>query len=395
MKQSVWWKSLCLCFGLALCSLSTALGQIQAFPAAAVDAPQFVREVWTEQQGLPSNSVQKFLQTGDGYLWIGTQEGLARFDGVSFTRWNDRHQYANRNLSVVALCESRDGSVWFGTKGGLNRLKNDVITKFTEADGLLSEVIKDVREDLRGVLWIATSKGLCSYSNGQFKAHPLLLSQVNAEEPEIKVLLPRRDGSLWLGTPNGVLTLKEERLFSLTTKNGLLADEITSLYEDRLGNLWIGSKGGINRLTNGQLTSFTTADGLLGNDVRAIAEDIAGQIWVATWTGVNYLFAGQWYGYSTQDGLPADQVWDIHADAEGSIWIGTDTDGLARLRPARLNVLRTHAELQGHRTLALCQAGDGALWIGLGDKRVPIHRLPSLASRKEITVSSGKPSCWV
>ena len=367
MNQSVWRKSLSATLVLASLLLSTVLAQPYTSPFMPTNAPQFVRDVWTEQQGLPSNSVQKFLKTSDGYLWIGTQEGLARFDGVNFTRWNDRRQYANRNLTVFALCESRDGSIWFGTKGGLNRLKDGIITNFTEKDGLLSDYIRDVREDLRGVLWIATNKGLCSYSNGQFTTHSLL--QGSEDDNDATVLLTRRDGSLWIGTKDGVLSQKEERLSSLTTKDGLLSNEITNLYEDRLGNLWIGSKGGLNKYSHGQLTSYTIADGLLSNDVRSITEDITGRLWVATWDGVNYLVDGVWYGYAMQDGLPANEVWDIHADAEGSIWIGTDTDGLARLRPARINLLRTHEELWGHRTLALCQARDGSQWIGLGDDR--------------------------
>jgi len=302
-------------------------------------------------------------------LWLGTQEGLARFDGVKFTQWTDRQQYANRNLTVIALCESRDGSIWFGTKGGLNRWKDGHITSFTEKDGLPSEYIKDLREDLRGVLWIATDKGLCSYSNGQFKARSLGLERVNNDANDANVLLPRRDGSLWIGTRHGVLNLNNERLISLTKKDGLLSEDITHLYEDGQGQLWIGSKGGINLYANGQqVKSYTTADGLLSNDIRSITEDSSGRLWVATWKGVNYRENDQWQSYTTQEGLPSNEIWAIQADAEGSVWIGTDTDGLTRLRIVRINLLRAHKELLGHRLLALQQARDGGLWIGLGDE---------------------------
>ncbi len=355
---------------LLVCSLHDAtLGQSSSAPARLDHAPQFGRDVWTEQHGLPNNAVQKLLKTRDGYLWLGTQEGLAQFDGVKFTLWNDRQQYANRNLAVTALCESRDGSLWFGTKGGLNRWQQGRITSFTEQNGLPSETIQDVREDLRGVLWIATDKGLCSYANGQFKTHPLVLGKVNREETDVNVLLPRRDGSVWIGTNAGLFSLKEDRLTSLTTKDGLLADDITNLYEDRQGNLWIGSTGGVNQYRNGQLTSHTTANGLLSHDVRSITEDPTGRVWIATRRGVNYWADGHWYSYTAKDGLPASEVWDVFADAEGSVWIGTDTDGLVRLRPARLNLLRTHEELLGQRLLALCPARDGSLWIGLGTER--------------------------
>ena len=163
--------------------------------------------------------------------------------------------------------------------------------------------------------------------------------------------------------------MKEDRLTSFTTKDGLLSNDITSLYEDRVGNLWIGSTGGMNQYHNGQFMAHTTAQGLLSHDVRGIAEDAAGRLWLATRQGVNYLSDGQWYSYTTKDGLPTNEVWDVYADAEGSVWIGTDTDGLVRLRPARLNLLHTHEELLGQRLLALCQARDGGLWMGLGTDR--------------------------
>ena len=80
------------------------------------------------QNGLPQNSVSCLVQSVDGFLWIGTGDGVARFDGANFTAFEDRAAVANRNLSVRALCAARDGSIWFGTKGGLNRIAGNQVT---------------------------------------------------------------------------------------------------------------------------------------------------------------------------------------------------------------------------------------------------------------------------
>ncbi len=119
---------------------------------------QFVHEVWTAEDGLPQNSVSAVAQTRDGYVWIGTQDGLVRFDGVRFRIFAKQDGLGNNEIR--ALLPRADGSLWIGTYGGgLSRLQNDRVTTFTSADGLPNEHVRSLFEDSQGILWIRHDRG--------------------------------------------------------------------------------------------------------------------------------------------------------------------------------------------------------------------------------------------
>jgi ligand-binding sensor domain-containing protein len=127
--------------------------------STAHECVRFIQEVRTAKEGLP-NPIHRLLQTSDGYLWPGTEEGLARFDGVKFTSYRDRSVLANRNLKSQALYETRDGSLWYGPKGGLNRFRDGIFNRFTSSEGLPDNHITALCEDAGGGLWVGTRNGL-------------------------------------------------------------------------------------------------------------------------------------------------------------------------------------------------------------------------------------------
>ena len=137
------------------------LAALCSAPAFALDPArpltQYGREVWRSEQGLPQNSVQALVQTRDGYLWLGTQEGLARFDGVRFVVFDKTNTPAIRHNSIQALLETRDGSLWIATfVGGLARLKDGQFTGYSTRDGLPDDQVLCLHEDKSGALWVGT-----------------------------------------------------------------------------------------------------------------------------------------------------------------------------------------------------------------------------------------------
>jgi ligand-binding sensor domain-containing protein len=124
---------------------------------------QYGRDVWDGDSGLPQNSVDAILQTHDGYLWLGTQEGLARFDGVRFTMFDTRNSHAMHDDWVKALCETRDGTLWVGTEAGLLRWKNGGFEETQPRGALSTAVISALLESRDGVLW-AVSRASCATS---------------------------------------------------------------------------------------------------------------------------------------------------------------------------------------------------------------------------------------
>src|SRR6476659_7777014 len=126
----------------------------------ATPIAQYGRDVWDSDSGLPQNSVDAILQTRDGYLWLGTQEGLVRFDGVRFTTFDTRNSRAMRDDWVKALLETRDGTLWVGTEAGLLRWKNGGFEKRQPRGARSGAVVSRLFEGRDGSLWAVTSKGL-------------------------------------------------------------------------------------------------------------------------------------------------------------------------------------------------------------------------------------------
>ena len=127
---------------------------------------QFGHEVWLTEHGLPQNTVHAIAQTRDGYIWIGTEEGLARFDGVKFTVFDKQNTPEFKSNYIKTLLADRQGALWIGTAQGLVRMLNGKFTVFTRDEGLPSETIQAIHEDREGNLWVATATGLGLFKSG-------------------------------------------------------------------------------------------------------------------------------------------------------------------------------------------------------------------------------------
>src|SRR5204863_338898 len=115
----------------------------------------YASHTWQREDGLPRDSVQALVQTRDGYLWMGTQSGVARFDGMHFTIFDEKNTPAAKNFSVTALRETKDGSLWIGTfNGGLLRFHENAFTLFTITNGLADNTVRCLFETRDGALWI-------------------------------------------------------------------------------------------------------------------------------------------------------------------------------------------------------------------------------------------------
>jgi ligand-binding sensor domain-containing protein len=143
-------------------------GKASLNPAKAIT--QYTHDVWQTQQGLPQNTVPSIVQTHDGYLWMGTELGLVRFDGVRFTVFDEGNTPEIKSNIVVALVEDHQGRLWIGTQGGgLTCLKDGKFTTYTHAEGLSNDSILSLFEDHEGSLWIGTDGGgLNRFKDGRF-----------------------------------------------------------------------------------------------------------------------------------------------------------------------------------------------------------------------------------
>jgi len=363
---------------------------------------RYHREAWGAEEGLPQVTVDALVQTDDGYLWAGTQEGLARFDGVRFQIYDRRNTEVMVTGSISALEPGRGGSLWIGSpEGGLVRYLDGAFEGFGLDDGLPSMWINGMLVTADGALWAGYDFGLTRFDGSGFtpiklpgdriavtklaqtadgtvwagtRAHGLLRIQGEtvagaADGPwaghPISALHAAADGSLWVGTEDaGLFHIAAGAATHLTTADGLTTDSIASLTEDRDGSLWIGTYGGgLCRLYGGELDCQTQEQGLGADSVGALWEDHEGSLWMGTKTrGLLRLRDTTFSGYSTRDGLTYDSARAIVEGCDG-VWIGTDA-GLNLLVDGEFREFPERQRFASRPVMSLHQSPDGSLWMG-------------------------------
>lgn len=298
--------------------------------AAALDPrkpiPQYIHDTWNVRDELPHPTVQAILQTRDGYIWLGTHGGLARFDGLKFVTFGTNEDGGIRDNRIACLMEARDGSLWIGTDGGgLSRLTGGQWTSYSVQEGLAHERIKAMIEGKDGALWIATYGG-------------------------------------------GLIRCKDGRFSNYTEKHGLADKHVLSLCEDHTGVLWIGTRRGLNRMVSGKITKYFEEPAFLDSAIPSLYEDREGRVWVsATGHGLFRLTGREWIRYSARDGLPSRNVQAIYQDEQGTVWIGTSGGGLARLSEGRFSLFSNKDGLSDQNVRSIAGDREGNLWIGTED----------------------------
>lgn len=364
---------------------------------------QFSHDAWLTENGLPQNTVHSIAQTSDGYIWIGTEEGLARFDGVKFTVFNNRNTPQLKSNYIRTLLADRRGALWIGTAEGLVRMLNGKFSVFTTNDGLPSDTIQAVYEDREGNLWVATATGLGLFKGGAvttFTTKERLIGgsiQALFEDAEgalwictpyglgrlkdgkfanytvrdglgsnsVRSIQQDRDGRLWFGTLSGLSSFSGGRFTTYTTRDGLPSDRIMALCADREGSLLIGTANGLSRFKDQHFTDFNATDGLATSTILSLLEDREGNLWIGTESGgVNLLKDTKFTTYSARNGLANDLVKSVVEDRAGNIWIGTDGGGLNLLKDGKFTNYTTRDGLAGNSVLALFGDYDGSLWAG-------------------------------
>ena len=361
-------------------------------------------EFWREAEGFAQSRVRAIVQTRDGYMWFGTDGGLVRFNGESFTAFNSQTG-ALKDDEVWALQEDDEGGLWIGTYGGgLTYLQNGRFRTFTTADGLPNDVIRSLAKDRQGNIWMNTAQGLvrdshgvfthftsedglpeargvalCSSSSegflaatragvyrfekGRFEPFPRMPSRENAV-PEH--LLCGSDGSVWIGYSDGVI---EQRRNGVSKIFGgpQPGDPINQLYQDPHGEVWAVRGKQITKLHNGAFEAVSVEGGATGlGGIYTLCMDREGGIWLGLQSnGLARLRTRQLSTVSVEDGLPDDRTRAVFEDSRGDLWIGT-VDGLARYHDGRV---ATWTHVNGSRlgdVRSIAEDSSGDLWISAG-----------------------------
>jgi ligand-binding sensor domain-containing protein/two-component sensor histidine kinase len=362
-------------FGLFVVALVLVLSPTTTARTAASlsggekEALSYGIDFWREAEGLSQSRIRAVTQTRDGYIWLGTDAGVVRFNGASFKAFTVETGSLKDN-EVSALQEDKEGGLWIGTfGGGLSFFKNGQFKTFTTSDGLPDDVIMRLDKDLEGNLWISTQSGICRYAQGVFTAfttadglddnvvtaisarsgqgvfvatgdnlHRFVNGKFEAVEGvtaagdgNIVYLLGASDGSLWLGFSTGVIKRWKDGIISVYSERQKVSPHIALLYEDTEGTIWMVAEQEIYKLSGEKFEPIYLENNRtrLGT-IYALYMDREGSIWVGFQSnGLGRLRKRQLKTISSDDGLPNDSTRSVYQDSHGNLWIGT-VRGLAR-----------------------------------------------------------------
>lgn len=338
---------------------------------------------WTSKDGLKGSQVWTILQDGSGYLWLGTNEGLVRFDGISFRVWPAFGSVSLPNGSVRALALARDGTMWigFGGIGGVSRVRGGELRNYSSLDGLPRAIVLSVLEDHAGVAWAVTVLGLYRLSNDRWTA---VTDQQGLPQGAISSMYEDRRGDLWVGTSNGTY-----RCFAAGAQFAQVGDTglIDGFAEDHAGTVWgVGSQG-LFRFGAGAVKSWPTLAG------TRIHHDGDGRLWLAT-LGDGLLYVDPTsagpilYRYRGKAVLTSDVVRAVVEDREGNLWLGTQS-GLNRLSEAVVSMFADDG--LGPLARAVITTADGAVWMATS---AGLYRLKHGTTRR-FTEVDGLPSASI
>ncbi len=354
------------------------------------------------EQGLSESVVLCMLQDSRGFLWIGTEDGLNRFDGYSFTVYRhdpeDSHSLSNSHITSIAEDPAR--FLWIGTYGGgLNRFdsKTGQFAHYRndpqDANSLSYDQVLAVYADREGALWIGTrGGGLNRFDPGTGQWMQYRYERGNPTSlgnDFVTTILEDSSGGLWAGTTSGLNRLDRQTdlwhqyRWDPNDPYSLHGASIESIYEDRSGNLWIGTAGGgLNRFERGTETFVyyqhkpNDPDSLSSDHVTAVLEDSVGRLWVGTTAGLDrFDQEAERFGHyrntpSDPHSLSADQVTTLLHDQSGGLWIGTRGGGLSRYDRQREQFTLYRADPDEPNSLSasgvwgIYEDGSGVLWIG-------------------------------
>jgi ligand-binding sensor domain-containing protein/signal transduction histidine kinase len=334
--------------------------------AAAPAGGLYSVDVWGTPEGLPQSSVIALTQTRDGYLWLGTLNGLVRFDGVRFTVFDEGNTPGLNSSRIVHLFEDSQGRLWIGTEtAGIALLKDGEVTSLGLGRGAREGRLAAACEDATGAVWLYAADGrLWRYANGR----PTEFRAGGEEFSYCRAVIAEQGGPLWVGMDRRLTAVRPDATFTgpdLPVELRLPAGKLDALLASQRGGYW--------RLGDGRVTRWRTnrLEQDLGGyrwdtlrvSVTTACEDREGNLFVGTLGAGLFRFAadGKVTAITAREGLSHNSVLSLVVDREGTIWVGTDGGGLNRLKRQVFDVL---SEARGMVVQSVCEDDRGGLWIG-------------------------------
>ncbi len=377
---------------------------------------KFISRTWSKADGLPDDSVTSVLQTHDGFLWVGTHSGLARFDGVTF-RKIAFPEFTNSDVWITDLCEDQkgrlfvgtdqqglfcyssnrlthlseapnsitglavgaQGELWIGTRNGLSQWNGRAFQQIGSKEGLPKETVVSVYAARSGKLWITLRSGVYVGLDGRFEKYHLS-AESQSRTPEFLGVYEDQENELWAFGDTYLIKLRESKRFNYFRSGHLPSIRIWSFHEGRDGRMWIGTSGqGFFQFTDERFRPVEMQSGKRPSNVRSICEDYEGNLWLGTdGEGLVQLRQDHLRRLGAAEGLPASSALCVTDYASNRVLIAYADGSLFRgsrdhFEPYRL-LDPTETQPFAH---SLCATADGDIWVassGFGVSCLHEHR---------------------
>ena len=383
----------------------------------SLDISQYAHTAWRVRDGFAKGFIYAIAQTPDGYLWLGTEFGLLRFDGVRAVAWTPPNGQLPSN-NIPTLLVTHDGTFWIGTTKGLASWKDGKLTSYSELNGsrisalledrtgtvwvgtdeprIFEENVGPINADSEGKFWVGLEKGSGKWKSGRPKSFEMpgaeyglpplgeheksaLLTSSDRRVPGLvnwqvwrskaSQILRDRDGGVWVGTPDrGLIHFHQGRTDVFSEADGLSGDTVTALLQDEEGNIWAVTTNGIDRFREYAVPNISIKQGLSNTNSVSIVGAKDGSVWVATYNGLNRWQDGRIGmllrpGSSQHPGAHNGVPYSLFEDSGGRLWFSTVLE-FGYLRNGRFVPVR---EVPGGRVASMAEAPSGHLWLAKQD----------------------------
>jgi PAS domain S-box-containing protein len=364
----------------------------------SLDVSQYAHNSWKIRDGFVRGRIYSIAQTPDGYLWLGTEFGLVRFDGVRAVPWTPPGDERLPSDRIWQLICARNGILWIGTDAGLASWNGAKLVRYPDLDG---QRVSSLVEDHEGTTWVGASSGsppgrLCGIREGKTRCYgqdgslgkgvfslyedsagnlwaladlglwhwkPGPPKHYDVPQPVLPNSLYEYDGKLLFSTNAGLMQIAGDK--AVPYRIGGIATTVgAKLLRDRDGGMWIGTLGqGLAHLHRGRTDVFTRADGLSAEDVWRLFEDREGNVWAATYEGLDRFRELPVYTVSVKQGLSSGLVFSALAARDGCVWVAS-RGGLDRWKDGAVQHFRRSDGLPDDYASSLFEDAAGRIWAG-------------------------------
>jgi len=348
---------------------------------------------WNEKNGVPGN-IQAMIQTPDGYLWIGSENGITRFDGNQATLYNRHSVGILTEDDCSSLFVSHDSVLYCGMYNGLaTRYRKGSFELLGGKEIFKGKTIITICEDQQGNLFFATDgTGIVKYDGEKFS---YITKKEGLLSDGVQTICRGKENDIWVGTDSGLSCILGNKIFNYSEKEGLVFKDISSLFYDSRGWLWIGGyQGELMVLTEGRFSMKLNIKPSIASAITAMQETPDGSLWIGTAEEgicIYNPFSESTIIINTSNGLSSDIITTIKTDIEGDMLTGTQGGGLNRLKRNLLTTYTTSDGLPSGYIMSLFANNDGDIWMTGGEGKIGVYRNGTFTDRSSRFGLTGRP----